>query len=580
MQTMNTYRRIQTGTLFATCNPGRFARAFSRLSGHLVWSRFLLALTTASLLLVQWGCSKDVTAVDATNQALTLSLSGEPPQLDSTKATDQVSGMVLGHVMEGLMRYDASQRLQYGVASHYELTGNGIRFELKRNAFWSDGVPVTAHDFQFAWRRAVAPDNASEYAFLLYSIKNAEAINNGKLPPEALGVQVIDDYTLEIEYRSPQPHFLKLLAFPTYFPVRQDFYQSHAGRYGADADDLLYNGPFRITEWAHGARLTVEFNPHYWDKDNIHLKKIDWRFFTSDANAILNLFRDGAIAIADNLSSESLNIALEQRWRMRKFADGSVFYLSFNFRPGRLTGNTNLRRALHLSFDPYELVNLVMGVPGNLPGLSLFPTWLLGQNLPFRVEHPLAPHKPDRKLALEHLARAKAELGVSELPPLTLLIGDTPSARKEAEYFQGLFFRKLGIRLKIDAQIFKQRLAKMTSGDYDIVAAGWGPDYDDPLTFGDLFSSWNLNNRGRYSNPEVDRQVRIAESSQDPAARMNAFAVIQRILYEDTVIIPTYERGKVYVAHPQLQGMVRRIIGADPDFTRARVVPLAGSTAQ
>ena len=141
----------------------------------------------------------------------------------------------------------------------------------------------------------------------------------------------------------------------------------------------------------------------------------------------------------------------------------------------------------------------------------------------------------------------------------------------QAEYFQNVFKRTLDIDVKIDKQIFKQRLAKMTAGEFDMVAAGWGPDYDDPLTFGDLFSSWNKNNRGMYSNPELDRYVRIAQSSLDPKARMDAFGAIQKIVQDDVVIIPSYERGLVYVRNPRLNGIVRRVVGADPDYINAYI---------
>lgn len=132
-----------------------------------------------------------------------------------------------------------------------------------------------------------------------------------------------------------------------------------------------------------------------------------------------------------------------------------------------------------------------------------------------------------------------------------------------------MFRKTLGLNMKIDKQIFKQRLAKMLSGDFDLVLAGWGPDYDDPLTFGDLFASWNLNNRGRYMNPELDKWVRVAQNEQDTRTRMDAFGEIQRILIDDAVILPGYERGITYVTHPQMKGMVRRAVGPDPDFSNA-----------
>ena len=138
---------------------------------------------------------------------------------------------------------------------------------------------------------------------------------------------------------------------------------------------------------------------------------------------------------------------------------------------------------------------------------------------------------------------------------------------------QGMLKTRLGLDIKIDVQTFKQRLAKMTSGDFDIVGAGWGPDFDDIMTFGDLFASWNLNNRGRYNNPEYDRLVRVAMNSSDPTTRMTAMAGLQTILYDEAVLLPMYEQGVIYLQHPKLKGMRRTVLGSDPDFTYARIAP-------
>ena len=157
----------------------------------------------------------------------------------------------------------------------------------------------------------------------------------------------------------------------------------------------------------------------------------------------------------------------------------------------------------------------------------------------------------------------------TDRPRSSCLIGDSPTAKKQAEYYQNLYKQKLGIDIKIDAQIFKQRLAKMTAGDFDIVMAGWGPDYDDPMTFADLFASWNENNRGRFNSPELDEAVDIARSSSDTKTRMDAMARVQQILYDEAAIVVNYERGSVYVSHPRLNGIVRRAVGTDPDYTGA-----------
>jgi oligopeptide transport system substrate-binding protein len=140
-----------------------------------------------------------------------------------------------------------------------------------------------------------------------------------------------------------------------------------------------------------------------------------------------------------------------------------------------------------------------------------------------------------------------------------------------AEYYQQLFAKNLGLEIRIDIQIFKQRLAKMTSGDFDIVMSGWGPDYFDALTFGDLFSSWNLNNRGRYNNRELDELIRIGQTELDPRKRMDAFGAIQRIINDEVVIVPQYERGWSFVVDSRLKGLIRRQVGADVDYTYAYI---------
>jgi oligopeptide transport system substrate-binding protein len=227
---------------------------------------------------------------------------------------------------------------------------------------------------------------------------------------------------------------------------------------------------------------------------------------------------------------------------------------------------------LQLAFDSGALVNQVIKLPGYLPGESLFPTWLRGVDGYFRKEYPAPTIRRDLQLAREHLELAKKELGLKELPPIALLADDRPLTVRITDYLQELYARDLGLDVRIDRQIFKQRLAKMRAGEFDIVVAGWSPDFDDPLTFGDLFASWNLNNRGRYESAELDGWVRQAMGSLEPKVRMDAFGEIQRTLTEDAVIIPMYERGQVFVSDKRLKGVVRRVVGTDPDFTHAYLI--------
>jgi len=516
------------------------------------------------------GNSGVVTAIDVERNEIGAYLREEPPQLNSMLATDQVSGTVLEHVMEGLIRYDEGGNIVPAVAERWEIEGAKATFWIRPEARWSNGDPVTAHDFEFAWKTALDPATGSQYSFIFYPIKNAEAANAGQLPLDAVGVRAVDDQTLAIELERPLAYLEKLLAFVTFKPVQQAFYDSAAGRFGADADELLYNGPFLISSWVHGASMRMEKNPYYWDAERIKLDAINFGYITSDSSTLLNLYKDGRIATVD-LTAEMLEGAMQQRWHLDRFMDGSVFFVDMNHRERRLTSNLNLRKALVLSQDGNELVDKVIKLPGYLPAKSLFPIWLQGVEKTFREEYP-APESPyDVDLAREYLEKARLELGLSEWPPLVLLSSVSPVANISAQYYQQVYKKNLGLEIVIDAQNFQQRLQKMQEGDFDLVLTGWGPDYNDPMTFADLYASWNLNNRGKYLSAELDAQVRIAQSSLDPKLRMDAFGAIQQILHDDAAFIGNYERGLVFATDPRLKGAQKRIFGAEIDFTGAYI---------
>jgi len=537
--------------------------------GALVGLAVLLAALAWAATLTGGGAASS-TALDFKTRTVTTSNRNDFPQLDSTRSKDVESYNILHTVMEGLLRYDVNSNLEPGVAERWEVDGNHATFYL-RDAKWSDGKPVTAHDFVFAWRLAVLPATASEYAFLLYAVKNGEAINRGDMPPESLGVRAASDRVLEVELENPIAYFPKLTAAQTYYPIREDFFKSRNGRYAADAEDMLFNGPFKITRWVHGASLRMEKNELYWEKDSIWLNAIDIAYITPDAVARLNLFQDGRVADVDYLPGEALDQALQQGWSLRRYNDGSMWFIELNFREGRLTRNYHLRRALQLANDPAELVYKVLKTPSFTPAESLYPSTMKGEHGVFRQEYPPPRVTTDLGAARAELELARQELGLDTFPPLVLLTDGTPAAVTHSEYLQEYWRRNLGLEIRIDRQNFTQRLEKQQQGDFDLTLKGWSADYDDPLSFADLFASWNLNNNGRYENPALDAQVRIAMESLDDNARFRSFGEVQRILIEDAVILPAYERGVMYVQDPRLKNVARRFMGPPTDYSRAYI---------
>ena len=524
-------------------------------------------------------------AVDAARNEIAIAMTQEPQWLTTIRATDQVSFMVLDHITEGLMTLDVNNNLVGGVAERWELTDERATFWLRQDARWSDGEPVTAHDFVFAWQQVANPANASEYAFLMRTLVNGEEIIAGKMPPEALGVEAVDDHTLVAHLVSPTAYFLDLTTFITFRPVRESFYRAQGRAYAADAVNMLSNGPFVLTEWVHGASLRMEKNPYYWNRDNVALNAINVPYITEDSNARFNLFMDDKIAMATSLDKSAMKMALQKRQKLKSFRDGTVFYLGFNYREGRPTANRNLRRAMQSVYDVAELTYKVVAVPGNVPSYTLFPAWLRGDDgQSLQAQYP--PRKPELSVerGLHYLELAKKELGVDEIPPLTMLLSDTPNSNKQAEYFQNVMARTLGLDIRLDRQIFKQRLAKMTAGEYDIVSAGWGPDYNDAMTFADLFTSWNLNNRGRYSNPAYDALVIEAQQTTDKRRRNAVFGELQELIYEDVVILPQFERGYIYAQDNRIAGVRRSRIGGDPNYNftyiRESAAPGAAATLE
>ncbi|MEM9316493.1 MAG: peptide ABC transporter substrate-binding protein [Pseudomonadota bacterium] len=512
-------------------------------------------------------------AVDPVNNEISIAIDQEPQWLTTIKATDTVAFRIIDHITEGLLTRDANNRLVGGVAERWELTDEKATFWLRRDARWSDGEPVTAHDFVFAWRKVATPETAAEYGFLMRMLRNGEAILAGEMPPESLGVRAIDDYTLEVELVSPIAYFLDLVTFISFRPVREDFYDAQQGRYAADAINLLSNGPFILSEWVHGASMRMEKNPYYWNRDAIPLDAINIPYITRDTNARFNLYMDDKTAMATRLQLTAMKMAMQEHQKLKSFRDGSVFYLGFNHRPGRPTANRNLRRAIQSVYDVSELTYKVIGVPGNTPAYTLFPAWLEGDDgQTLQAQYPPPRSELSIERGRQYLELARQELGVEEIPPLSILLDDTANANSQAEYFQNVMARTLGLEIRLDKQIFKQRLAKMSAGDYDIVAAGWSPDYNDPMTFADLLASWNLNNRGRYSNPDYDALIIEAQQTTDQQRRNEIFAELQDIIHDDVVILPQYERGFIYAQDKRIGGVRRYHIGGDPNFNYTYII--------
>jgi oligopeptide transport system substrate-binding protein len=501
----------------------------------------------------------------------------EPPNLDPQLGTDTVSIMVDNAILEGLVRVYDGKTLP-GMAETWDVSADGLTYTFHlRDAQWSDGQKVTAKDFEYSFIRLLDPATASEYAFQGYYIVNGEEYNTGKITdPSQVGVKAIDDKTFEVKLKAPTKYFLALTGFLSFMPSRKDLVEANKEGYAADADKAVYNGPFTLKEWQHDATMVLEKNPNYWNKDAIKLDRVELTIVT-DSKTIVNMYEAGDTDLA-GLSKDFI-AKYDAEGKANYFATGSEFYFQFNVKGktpemGKFLSNNKFRQALGYAIDRQAFCDQVLKNGSKAAQRYILPL-LMGDKDKFAVEYPYEfyPANADVAKAKQLLDEALAELGTTadKIPAIEYLTDDSDVARTNGEAVQDMLSKNLGIKVEIKQVQFKQRLELMEAHDYDLVFAGWGPDYDDPMTYADLWVTGGGHNNTGWSNPEYDKLIAFAKTSPDSKARAEAMFKSEQILLEQGPIVPIYFRNGVYAMQPYVKGIVRNFIGADPDFVFADI---------
>lgn len=503
--------------------------------------------------------------VDEAANTITISMLEDPPTLDSSLVEDQVSNFAVRTIQDQLVHVDSRGRVTPGVAESWELNEKGATFHLRRDARWSDGQPVTAHDFVYAWRRLVDPaTGASGSTFLAFVFKNAEAILRGEKPKGSLGVRAVDDYTLEVVTSRPIPFLLEVLSSGVYSPLRQDIVEAAGQRYAAEPSTMVYSGPFVLKDWTRSSSLSFERNPYYWDQASVSLDRINVGYITSDRRALLNLYKSKQLATV-TINNTIIEDAAELGFRIRKQPNNCWSMITLNFRDNRPTANRNLRKSLQYSFDAETYAYRVIAMPGSSPLQSVFSSDIMGEGVPFTRQFP--PATPDRNLekAKQYFAEAVTELG--GMPTLVLLSRE--GNEKQDEYLQSLFMQSLGLELKIDRQSFKQAIERLINGEFDLAFSAFcNGTISDPFITAQTFVSTNSFNDGRYSSTHYDALHESTLHEPDMAKRLQAFAEMQALLIDDVVALPTHETSDIYLQDQRVQ---RLMYGAVRNFSEARI---------
>ncbi|MEK4741936.1 MULTISPECIES: peptide ABC transporter substrate-binding protein [unclassified Bacillus (in: firmicutes)] len=537
-----------------------------RKKSHLM----VMALVT-TLLLTACNNKANKSDTEAKKQVLNVTVSEEIPSLDTAKTMDGTSAHVMQNIFEGLYVLDDQDQPIPAVAKSFKRSEDGKKytFDLRKDAKWSNGDSVTANDFMFAWRKAVSAETASQYAYMLFYIKNAKEINKGTIPLNELGVKVIDDYKLEVELEQPIPYFLQLLALPIYLPQHESFLKEQGENYGLEPNNLIYNGPFVLETWKHEQGFQLKKNDTYWDQKKVKLDEINFQI-VKDTMTVVNLYEAG------DLDRVPINSQFVDKYKGSKelhmSSDPGIAMLRFNEK-NKALANKKVRQSISLALNKDDFVAHFIN-NGAKPASGLVPAGHINEETgkDFRKENgDLSPY--DLQNAKKIWEEAKKELGVEQIK-LEFLTFEQDNAKRMVEYIKGDLEKNLqGLTIQIKQQPFKQKLQLEQTGDYEISMSNWGPDYKDPISYLELFTTGNPNNKMSYSNSRYDELIKKAKNDfvLDPEKRWEALVEAEQVLLEDAAVAPLYHIGSAYVQKDYVKGIEKHQFGGVYTYKNAYI---------
>lgn len=505
---------------------------------------------------------------EKSENVLNLTLTSDIPTMDSSLATDQVSFINFNQTLEGLYVLNKDDEPEPGVAKgdpEKSDDGKTWTIKLRDDAKWSNGDPVTAHDFVYAWQRTVDPDTAAEYAYMFENIENASEITSGDKKPEELGVKAIDDQTLEIKLEKDVPWMQSLFAFGSFMPQNEKFVEKQGKKFGTTADTTLSNGPFKMTQWKTEDSWKLEPNDKYWDKDKVKLKEVNYKVVKETQTAI-NLYQTGKLDMVD---LDASNVSkYKDREDFAPELNSSNYFFRINNTKNKDLKNENLRKAFAKAIDKKEYVNSLLN-NGSVPSDKLMVKDFVkdedGKDYIDGVKSPLNYDKEEAKKLLEE---AKKETGKDSFD-IELLTYDKDESKKAAEFVKEQVEKNLpGVTLKIKQQPFKQKLSLESKGDYDISFAGWSPDYPDATTFLDLFKKDSPHNQTGYSNDDYDKALEEANTDEmlkeeNSEKRTKMLQDAESKFLESASIGPLYQQGLARLRQPYVKNWHQHKFGGD-----------------
>ena len=512
------------------------------------------------------SASQATEAESASAGSGTLNIMLETPveSLDPQLATDGTSFEVIADYTDGLMQMDADGAAVPACAESYEVSEDGTTytFHIREDAVWSNGDPVTANDFVFAWQRAVDPANASEYSYMLSDIGqivNAAEIIAGEKDVSELGVTAVDDKTLEVQLNVPVSYFLSLMYFPTYYPVNQAFFESCGDTFATSPETTLSNGAFVLTSYEPAATaFELVKNETYYDADKVQLAGLNYQVIQDSQQALMS-YQNGDLDTT-LLNGEQVDQVKDDP-EFTSVGAGYLWYISPNIKEVPELANLNLRLAMTFALDRDSICNDVLK-DGCAPTYTAVPPEFAAgpDGSDFSADQTMfadaCAYDPDK--ALEYYEAAKTELGQDTFT-FDMVVDADDAPQKVAQVVKEQLETTLpGMTINLTIEPKKQRVEDMQNGNFQLGLTRWGPDYADPMTYLGMWVTDNSNNYGFWSNADYDAiiaECTTGDLCTDPEGRWSALYDAEKIVMDEAVIFPLYTQCNAEMVSSAVSGI-------------------------
>lgn len=484
--------------------------------------------------------------------------------LDPQQATDGTSFEVMANYTDGLTQMDDSGAAVAAIAESWETSDDGLTwtFHLRKDAKWSNGTPVTAKDFVFGWQRAVDPDVASEYAYMLSDIgqvKNAAEIIDGTKDKSELGVTAVDDNTLQVELNAPVSYFLSLMYFPTYYPVNEEFFNTCPDTYGTSPETTLSNGAFVLDSYEPAAtEIHLTKNADYYDADKIKLAGIDYQVIQDSQQALLS-YQSGDLDLT-LLNGDQVDQVKDDP-AFKAVGAGYLWYVTPNISAVPELANDNIRKALTFAIDRTAICEDVLK-DGSKPTYTAVPMDFAAgpDGSDFSADQTKFQDvcADDTSKAAEYWQKGLDELGITSLT-LDMVVDADDAPQKVATVLQEQWQTALpGLTINLTVEPKKQRVQDLQDGNYQLGLTRWGPDYADPMTYLGMWTTGCSNNYGLWSSTDYDdiiAKCTTGELATDPEGRWSAMYDAEKIVMDQSVIFPLYTQCNAEMLSTNVTGV-------------------------